>query len=85
MLSLLRYKDFRYELSGVMDKTHLRFFTLKSMRRLFENSGYTVITSGGINKDNDFKFFNVLNFFLLNSQWDMKFPQFAIVAKPVGN
>ncbi len=30
VLSLLRYKDFKYENAGVMDKTHLRFFTKKA-------------------------------------------------------
>jgi 2-polyprenyl-3-methyl-5-hydroxy-6-metoxy-1,4-benzoquinol methylase len=82
ILSLLRYKDFKYELAGVMDKTHLRFFTAKSMRRLFEDAGYEVITIEGINKDRNFKFFNILNFLLFNTQWDMKYPQFAIVATP---
>ena len=80
ILSLLRYKDFKYELAGVMDKTHLRFFTLKSMRRLFEDAGYKVLTTEGINKDDNFTFFNLLNFFLFNTQWDMKFKQFVIVA-----
>ena len=81
ILSLLRYKDFKYELAGVMDKTHLRFFTLKSMHRLFEDAGYKVVTAEGINKDTAFRFFNVLNFLLLNTQWDMKFKQFVIVAQ----
>jgi 2-polyprenyl-3-methyl-5-hydroxy-6-metoxy-1,4-benzoquinol methylase len=81
VLSLLKYKDFKYQNAGVMDKTHLRFFTLKSMRRLFENTGYRIITAQGINKDTAYHLFNVLNFLLFNSQWDMKYPQFAIVAK----
>lgn len=80
VLALLRYKDFKYELAGVMDKTHLRFFTYKSMHRLFEDAGFRIIKAEGINKSNDFKYFNILNFLLFNSQWDMKFPQFAIVA-----
>jgi len=80
ILSLLRYKDFRYQVAGVMDKTHLRFFTAKSMRRLFQDTGYKVITIEGINKDSNFKLFNVLNFLLFNTQWDMKYPQFVIVA-----
>lgn len=79
ILSLLRYKDFKYELAGVMDKTHLRFFTLKGMKRLFKTQGYKVITAEGINKD-EFLFFNILNFLLFNTQWDMKFKQFVIVA-----
>lgn len=80
ILSLLRYQDFKYQASGVMDKTHLRFFTKKSMVRLFEECGYTVCQIRGINKDSSFKFFNLLNFLLLGTQDDMKYPQFAIVA-----
>lgn len=81
ILSLLRNKDFKYQLQGVMDKTHLRFFTSKSMRRLFEDSGYKVVTLEGINKTYDFKYFNALNFLLFNTQNDMKYPQFVVVAK----
>ena len=80
ILSLLRYKDFKYEQAGVMDKTHLRFFTLKSMIRIFESSGYRVVKHAGINKNTNFKFFNILNWLLFNSQEDMKYPQFVIVA-----
>ena len=80
ILSLLRYKDFKYENAGVMDKTHMRFFTKKSMIRMFENSGYKVLTIDGINKNKSFKFFNLLNLLLLGTQEDMKYPQFVIVA-----
>jgi 2-polyprenyl-3-methyl-5-hydroxy-6-metoxy-1,4-benzoquinol methylase len=80
VLSLLRYKDFKYEESGVMDKTHMRFFTLKSMRRLFESNGYRIVRAEGINKHNHFTFFNIINFLLFKTQEDMKFPQFVIVA-----
>lgn len=80
ILSLLRYKDFKYEVSGVMDKTHLKFFTLKSMRRMFEDAGYRVLKTEGINKDGNYRYFNILNFLLFNSQWDMKYPQFVVIA-----
>ncbi|HWD90013.1 MAG TPA: class I SAM-dependent methyltransferase [Mucilaginibacter sp.] len=80
VLSLLRYKDFRYENAGVMDKTHLRFFTHKSMVRMFEDAGYKVIKTEGINKNTNFTWFNMLNFLLFKTQEDMKFPQFVIVA-----
>jgi SAM-dependent methyltransferase len=33
---------FEYEDTGILDRTHLRFFTLDSMRGLLETSGYTV-------------------------------------------
>jgi 2-polyprenyl-3-methyl-5-hydroxy-6-metoxy-1,4-benzoquinol methylase len=41
--------DFAYTDSGVMDRTHLRFFTKKTMRRLFESCGYEVTAIKGIN------------------------------------
>ena len=34
--------DFHYENSGILDKTHLRFFTKKTMIELFENQGFNV-------------------------------------------
>lgn len=85
ILSLLRYKDFKYQNSGVMDKTHMRFFTAKSMVRMFEEAGYKVLKIEGINKDSGFRFFNFINLLLFNTQNDMKYPQFAIVAKSLIN
>lgn len=80
MLGLLRYSDFKYVQSGVLDKTHLRFFTQKSMIRLFEESGFKVLQIVPINKSN-YWFFNIINFFLFGLLWDMGYPQFAIVAE----
>jgi len=34
--------DFKYEESGILDKTHLRFFCKKNIIELFENNGYTI-------------------------------------------
>lgn len=80
MLSLIRHKDFKYLDAGVMDKTHLRFFTKKSMVRLFEESGYTVQRIEGINKHR-FSYLEILNFFTFKSVDDMHYPQYAVVAK----
>lgn len=44
-------KDWRYEDSGIRDRTHLRFFTRISVRRLFEESGFKVIEILGVNED----------------------------------
>ncbi|MET0572220.1 MAG: class I SAM-dependent methyltransferase, partial [Pedobacter agri] len=73
ILSLIRHKDFQYLDAGVMDKTHLRFFTKKSMVRLFEESGYKIEIIEGINRHR-FTYLETLNFFLLNSLDDMHFP-----------
>lgn len=39
---LIMQQDFKYESSGVMDKTHLRWFTKKSIVRMFNNCGYQI-------------------------------------------
>jgi len=80
MLSLIRYKDFKYLEAGVMDKTHLRFFTRKSMIRLFEENGFFVETVEGINR-HYFKYFELLNLMTFNWLSDMRYPQYVIVAK----
>ena len=81
IVSLLREKDFRYQKFGVMDETHLRFFTKNSIIRLFEENGYELITIEGIN---EYKvgIRSLLKFTLLKFQKDMRYPQFAILCKP---
>ncbi len=39
----LLFGKFEYQESGILDKTHLRFFTLKTARELFEKAGYKVV------------------------------------------
>lgn len=34
--------DFRYEAQGLMDKTHLRWFTRQTMIELFDRSGFII-------------------------------------------
>ena len=48
MINLLIRRDWKYEDSGVLDKTHLRFFTRKSLRRLLESAGYRMELLRGI-------------------------------------
>jgi hypothetical protein len=36
--------DFRYEASGLLDKTHLRWFTRQTMIELFEQAGFRIET-----------------------------------------
>jgi len=37
------FGKFDYTESGIFDKTHLRFFTLQTAKRLFEGAGYRVV------------------------------------------
>jgi SAM-dependent methyltransferase len=48
---LLFERDWRYEDRGVRDRTHLRFFTEKSIVRLFEDLGYEIEKTCGINNN----------------------------------
>ena len=77
---IIKTQDWRYEDKGILDNTHLRFFTRKSIERLFKDTGYDVVRIGGINRYTYWKF-NLLNFFLLNKINDFRYGQFAIVAK----
>jgi len=43
LLPLVLKGRWRYDDSGILDRTHLRFFTRSSMRDLFESSGYEVL------------------------------------------
>lgn len=80
MISLIKHKDFKYEEFGVMDKTHLRFFTKKSMLRLFESNGFKIIKSEGINTPPAPAFLKFFNFITFGTQEDVKYPQYLIVA-----
>lgn len=48
LINLLIKRDWKYEDSGVLDKTHLRFFTDKSFRRLLNKTGYGIVQMKGI-------------------------------------
>lgn len=46
---LLVRKDWKYGREGILDRTHLKFFTERSIRRLFEDAGFIVERQAGIN------------------------------------
>ena len=64
---------------GILDNTHLRFFTKKSMVRLFNECGLEIEKIEGINPTKTFRFHipNILTFGIHN---DMKFLQYAMRA-----
>lgn len=74
-------RDWKYKDSGTLDITHLRFFTKKSIIRLFQSTGYSIEKIKGINSTKSLKaiLLNRLSFSFLE---EMLFLQFAIVAKP---
>ncbi|MFZ4648191.1 MAG: class I SAM-dependent methyltransferase [Patescibacteria group bacterium] len=78
---LLFKKQWKYEESGILDKTHLRFFTKKSMVDMFEDLDYQVEKIEGINGTKWWQFFpiNILTFGFFS---DTRYIQFACVVKP---
>lgn len=48
LYKLLVAKDWRYTESGILDRTHLRFFTQKSLRHTLQEHGYSIEALGGI-------------------------------------
>lgn len=78
---LLLKRDWQYRDQGILDRTHLRFFTRKSIVRLFKECGYHLIAIEGIDPYKNI-FFELLNLICLRFIDDMKFLRFACVAKP---
>ncbi|WP_164510901.1 class I SAM-dependent methyltransferase [Nonlabens xiamenensis] len=74
-------KDWKYHDHGVMDKTHLRFFTGKSIKRMYEEAGYEVIRQEGLNKSRSIKPI-LYNIPVLFKHMDIRYPQYATVARP---
>lgn len=77
---LLLKEDWEYMKEGVFDNTHLRFYTKKSMLRLFKDSGYTVQHIQGINAYQS-TLFSILNFFFLNKFKNWRYQQYVVVSK----
>lgn len=73
-------KDWKYTDSGIMDKTHVRFFTEKSMRRMVENCGYKIEKMEGINGVGPYCLTSMINILFLNRLRDIKYRQFLILA-----
>jgi 2-polyprenyl-3-methyl-5-hydroxy-6-metoxy-1,4-benzoquinol methylase len=80
---ILIEEDWRYEDSGILDNTHLRFFTKKSIIRMFEMSGYQVTKIMGINASPGWKY-RVANTLTLGRLNDWKYVHFAVQARAIG-
>ncbi|SEN10520.1 Methyltransferase domain-containing protein [Nitrosospira multiformis] len=80
---LLQEGDFQYGPWGVLDKTHLRFFTQKSMQRLFIESGYSIDQIEGIRPITFPWKFGLLNLLCRKSLEDARYERFTVLASPV--
>ncbi|NOT74857.1 MAG: class I SAM-dependent methyltransferase [Cyclobacteriaceae bacterium] len=78
---LMFRKNWDYADQGIMDFTHFRFFTINSIRKMYENLNYEIIVHEGINPTKSIKPWPliILSLGLFN---DIRYLQFATVAKP---
>jgi 2-polyprenyl-3-methyl-5-hydroxy-6-metoxy-1,4-benzoquinol methylase len=76
---LLRHGTWTYTERGILDRTHLRFFTRRSMQDFFTDNGWSVQSVTGINMIRREKLLSVASFRLLD---DFLLPQYVVVARP---
>ena len=80
MLTILKTQDWQYTEAGILDKTHLRFYTKKSIIRLFRECEYDLISINGTYATCSKKFL-FANFLLFNKIESMKYTHFITVVK----
>ena len=76
---LLFHGTWTYTERGILDRTHLRFFTRRSMHTFFADNGWSVVSVAGINMRRREKLASVLSGHLLD---DFLFPQYVVIARP---
>ncbi len=79
LFELLVKKDWEYKNRGILDRTHLRFFTKKSLIRTITDNGFTIVIFTGINSYRADSFFKrcIFTFAMLFLGRDVKFSQFC--------
>lgn len=81
LFDLVVHGNWDYKDHGILDKTHLRFFTYKSIIKMFNFLDFQIMLIEGIHPTSS-RTFKVLNAFLLNYLSDVKYKHFAVVVRP---
>ncbi len=81
MCKLVFGKTWRYQDAGILDRTHLRFFTEITTREFFEEQGYRIDKMAGINRSTS-RFEHLVNLMTLGWLRDTLFLQFGVRAVP---
>jgi len=68
---------------GILDRTHLRFFTRASIQGMFTRCGYRLVRQEGINPTDAWRW-RLFDLLTLGRARDMRFLQFACVAELAG-
>ena len=85
LFEVLVKKDWEYKNEGILDRTHFRFFTKKSLQRIIAVNGYRTEQFIGINAYRADSFIKGLfaYFVVLGLGQDTRFLQFGIRIRPV--
>lgn len=81
------FKDFvlrgewDYQNKGVLDKTHLRFFTCKSILKMFDDLDFEIVMFEGIHATRS-RNLKIINFFTFNFFADTKYLHYLSIVKP---
>lgn len=81
LVGLVIHGSWDYKDHGVLDKTHLRFFTYKSIVKMFNQLDFEILELKGIHPTSS-RTFKLLNMILLNSLSDVKYKHFVAVVRP---
>jgi SAM-dependent methyltransferase len=76
---LLRHGKWTYTDLGILDRTHLRFFTMRSMRDLFAMNHWSVESVTGLDMDRRGKLISAASFRHMD---DFLFYHYVVVARP---
>ena len=81
LFALVFMKNWDYASQGILDFTHYRFFTTKSIRKMYDLAGYRVIQHIGIHATKSLKVWPII-LLTLGYFNDTRYLQFLTVAKP---
>jgi 2-polyprenyl-3-methyl-5-hydroxy-6-metoxy-1,4-benzoquinol methylase len=84
LYKLLWRGEWTYTPTGVLDRTHLRFFTKKSLLQMFNEGGYEVLKVQGVNAYPHWAI-KLLQILLPRFIRDVKFINYAVVARPLAS
>lgn len=80
-MQLVMHGNWDYKDQGVLDRTHLRFFTYKSIIKMFDRLNYQILQIEGIHPTSS-RTYKIWNIILLHCFADVRYKHFAVVARP---
>ena len=84
LVDLVVHGNWDYRGHGVLDRTHLRFFTRKSIVKMCKKLTFEVITLEGMHPTSS-RTFKVVNVLAFNRLADCRYKHYALVAAPLSS